>query len=176
MNPPNPIKLQNKVVISAILEKNTDKGRYIYTQIRWKPKVSPTYSGLVEIPAGAVDPYENIYDTLSREVLEETGLQITEIIDDKHDDVTENKPNDRNHVFVPFLCQQSLETNGGLPWIGFVFRCKVKGEVKIQLEEAKDPKWLHIDELTKLIYEEPENIFPLQYPVLKHYIETLRNQ
>jgi 8-oxo-dGTP diphosphatase len=166
----------NQVVISAILEKIINGKIHIFVQTRWKPQVSPTYTGLLEIPAGAVEPYENIYDALYREVKEETGLIITRILDDYQSEISENRPHDKGHVFQPFMCQQSIETNGGLPWVGFVFRCRVTGEVSIQKEEARDPRWMTIPELEEIINSHPESIFPLQYPVLKHYKEIVKKE
>jgi 8-oxo-dGTP pyrophosphatase MutT (NUDIX family) len=166
-------KIQNKVIVSAILEKRINNKLHIFIQTRWKPIISPTYSGMVEIPAGCVDPYENIYEALCPEVKEETGLTVTKFINDFHGEISENRVNDKNHVFSPFLCQQSLSTDGGLPWVGFVFRCKVIGKIKMQKEEAKDPRWISIDDLKTLIEKKSETIFPLQYPVLKQYVSIL---
>lgn len=162
----------HKVIISAILEKVVDGKKMIYTQTRWKPDRSPAYSGLIEIPAGAVDGYENVYDALKREVKEETGLDVVKILN-KHDDITENREGEINHVFTPFVCQQTLATKGGLPWIGFVFICQVEGNVTIEKNEAKDPRWVTVEELKKIVETQPETIFPLQYPVLKHYLASL---
>lgn len=69
-----------KTIISAILTRKENNQTEVFIQTRWKPDVSPTYSGLYEIPAGGIDAYENIYDTIRREVKEECGLEITKII------------------------------------------------------------------------------------------------
>ncbi len=98
-------------------------------------------------------------------------MDVVSFIDDYQSEITENRPHDKAKVFKPFICQQVLETNGGMPWIGFVFRCEVKGKVKMQLSEAKDPQWLTVEELKKIIKSTPDKIFPLQFPVLKYYIE-----
>lgn len=166
--------LSNRLIVSAILEKNINNKPHIFIQTRWKPKTSPTYSGMIEIPAGGVEPYENVYEAICREVKEETGLTITKFINNFQSEISENRIHDKNHVFSPFICQQSLKTNGGLPWVGFVFRCEVTGEINIQKKEAKDPRWISIDELKKILKKHPETIFPLQYPVLKHYLSTIK--
>lgn len=160
-------------IISAILQKKDENGEtLVYLQERWKPKVSPTYSGMIEIPAGGIDEYENVYDALQREVKEECGLDIIKIIGDSRNEVYQYKEKDRSFVFKPFICQQVLSTNGGLPWIGFVFICEVEGEVKINETEARNPRWVNMTELKELIYNNPEKVFPLQLPALKYYIEN----
>lgn len=162
---------QPRIIVSAILYKKTKNDINIFLQTRWKPKTSPTYSGMIEIPAGGIDSYENVYDALRREVKEETNLNITKIIDNYKSKTLNPRPGDRAFVFKPFICQQVLETNSGLPWVGFVFLCEVKGHVKINKEEAKDPFWISIPELKKMIEKKPENIFPLQLPVLKYFVK-----
>ena len=162
-------------VISAILEKEKNGKRMIFMQTRWKPEISPTYSGLLEIPAGGINGYENVYDALHREVKEETGLDIVRIIDDYHSEIIQTRLHDSSHVFKPFICQQVLETNGGLPWIGFVFRCEVKGNITIQKEEAKDPRWISLEELEKILIKTPKKIFSLQYSTLLYYISFMKN-
>ena len=167
-------QINTRAVISAILEKEENGIRKIFVQTRWKPNVSPTYSGLLEIPAGGIEGYENVYDALKREIKEETGLDIVRVIDDFQSAVEYSRPNDSSFIFKPFICQQVLETNGGLPWIGFVFRCVVQGEIKMQISEAKDPRWITIDELEGLLTDSPESIFSLQYTTLKYYVNCMK--
>jgi 8-oxo-dGTP diphosphatase len=164
---------QPRAIVSAIIEKNENNIRYLFLQTRWKPAISPQYSGLLEIPAGGIDTYENVFNTLKREVKEETGLDIVKIISDYEGKVEENILGNKAIIFQPFVCQQMLESNGGLPWVGFVFRCEAKGEVSINTKEAKDPCWVTIDELKSLLSNSPELFFPLQYPVLKYYVEKV---
>jgi len=165
--------LKPRAIISAILQKKNKDGKIlIYLQERWKPKISPTYSGMIEIPAGGIDGYENVYNALKREVKEECGLDIIKVISDFQSAVYEFNKKDKSFVFKPFICQQVLSTNGGLPWIGFVFVCEVSGIVKVNENEARNPRWINLKELKELIYDHPEKIFPLQLPVLKYYLEN----
>lgn len=166
------INKQPKAIISAILLKKEENEIRIFLQTRWKPQISPTYSGMIEIPAGVIDPYENVYDSLKREIKEETNLDIIKILGDYQGDIIEPRKNDKAFVFKPFICQQVLETNNGLPWVGFVFLCEVNGEVKIDESEAKDPKWVSIRELENIINNHQESVFPLQLPVLKYFIDN----
>lgn len=160
-----------KTIISAILTRQENGQTEVFLQTRWKPDVSPAYSGLLEIPAGGIDAYENVYDALRREVKEECGLEITKIIGDYQSPIVEPRPNDQAFVFKPFICQEALQTNGGLPWIGFVFLCEVEGEAKTDPAEAKDPEWVSIPKLKELVQDSPEKFFPLQLPVLQYFLD-----
>lgn len=164
----------SKAIVSAILFQKQKGEVKVFLQTRWKPKVSPMYSGMIEIPAGVIDLYENVYDALRREVKEETNLDIVRIVDDYRGDIVQPRAGDRAFVFKPFVCQQALETNNGLPWIGFVFLCEVQGEVKIDMSEAKNPQWASLDELTELVKNRAETIFPLQLPVMHYFIENIK--
>ncbi|OGY50644.1 MAG: hypothetical protein A3J59_01435 [Candidatus Buchananbacteria bacterium RIFCSPHIGHO2_02_FULL_56_16] len=161
---------QPKVIVSAILIRKRDEKTEVFLQKRWKPRVSPTYSGMIEIPAGGIRAYENVYDALKREVKEECGLEIVRVVEDYQSSVKEPRKHDRAFVFKPFICQQVLETNGGLSWVGFVFFCEVTGEVSINPAEAKDPQWVTIAQLKKLVSTKADQIFPLQLPVLEYFI------
>lgn len=167
---------QSKAIVSAILFKKMGGEVRIFTQTRWKPKISPTYSGMLEIPAGGIDPYENIYEALRREVKEETNLDVTKVIGDYQSKIYNPRHKDRAFIFKPFICQQVLETNNGLPWIGFVFLCEVEGETIINTNEAKNPSWLSVNELKNIIEKRPESIFPLQLPVLKYFVEKYEQE
>ncbi len=166
---PNP-----RAVVSAIIEKVEDGKRYIFMQTRWKPQSSPTYLGVLEIPAGGIDGYENAYDSVKREVKEETGLDIARFIDDEQTPVMYARPGDASIAFKPFICQQVLETNGGLPWVGFVFRCEATGTIAMQSSEAKDPRWVSVDELDELLRKTPDKIFSLQVATLRYYVDFVK--
>lgn len=126
-----------------------------------------------EIPAGGIDEYEDVHQALRREVMEECGLEIIRIIDNERSPVQTPRPGDSAFTFRPYFCQQVLETNGGLSWIGFVFRCEVRGEVRMAADEARDPLWVTIDELHHMLSEEPASFFPLQLPVLQEYCREM---
>lgn len=167
MNEPN-----TRAVVSAIIEKQENGVRFIYLQTRWKPQVNPAYSGLLEIPAGGIDGYENVFDALKREVKEETGYNVISIQGVDKEKTEENISGSRSTVFQPFVCQQMLKSDNGLPWVGFVFRCEVAGELAVNEKEAKNPRWVSIKELEELLLHKPGSFFPLQYPVLKYYVEN----
>jgi 8-oxo-dGTP pyrophosphatase MutT (NUDIX family) len=96
-------------VVSAIIEKVENGERYVFVQTRWKPQASPTYLGVLEIPAGGIDSYENVYDAIRREVREETGLEITRFIGDEQTPVMESRPGINRLLFGRFYASKYLQ-------------------------------------------------------------------
>ena len=60
----------------GIIVKRIDNTEYILLQERCKID-APNEHGLLEIQAGKVRAFECIFDTLKREIKEETGLNVT---------------------------------------------------------------------------------------------------
>ena len=161
----------NLPVVSAIIERQHDGKTQILVQTRWKPERDPVYSGTLEIAAGVMDEYENVYDALRREVLEETGLVITKIKPDNHTKTYTTGKDDASFGFMPFCCHQQLKN--GCPWIGFAFLCEVEDrEPQPQAEEVKDIRWIDKEELRKIFETSPEQIFALQLGIFDYYFKA----
>ena len=161
----------NFAVVSAIVERERDGKIEVLIQTRWKPERDPLYSGLLEIPAGCVDHYENVYDAIAREVFEETGLKVTRFKPDIRTKIFSNQDDDC-FAFVPFCCQQQLR--GGWPRVGFVFRCEVEDREPLPGEgEVKEIRWMARSELAEIIGKIPEKVFTLQLGVLDYYLRTV---
>jgi 8-oxo-dGTP pyrophosphatase MutT (NUDIX family) len=118
----------NFSLVSAIIERKREGEIEVLVQTRWKPETDPLYSGTLEIPAGAMNQYENVYDAIAREVLEETGLKVTGFRPEVRTKVHSSK-DDECFAFVPFCCQQQLK--GEWPRVGFVFICTVEDKEPI---------------------------------------------
>ena len=159
----------NGVVVSVIVERERDGVVEVLLQTRWKPERDPIYSGALEIPAGGIHAYENVYDAAKREVWEETGLRVTRFDPDIQTSTYAPRDDDC-FAFVPFCCQQQLK--GGIPRIGVVFICRVEeAELSPNAEEVREAFWVKLDSLRDIVERQPGRIFTLQLPVLKYYLQ-----
>jgi 8-oxo-dGTP pyrophosphatase MutT (NUDIX family) len=159
------------IVVSALLERTYNGQRQVFIQTRFQETKSVSYLNTFEIPTGEVNGYDNVYEILKREVEKETGLELIRVIGDEPTGVLENIPGEKSMAFRPFMCQQVLKTNDGLPWFGFVFLCEARGEIKQERLEAKKPQWMSLKNLKQIMDTQPEKIFPLQFATLQKYLQ-----
>ena len=157
--------------VSAIVEREKDGETEVLIQTRWRPHAEWNYHNTIEIPAGVLDRnYEDVIDAVKREVKEETGLTVSEIIG-MEKSKTYSPNNDASYAFRPFACSQQLK--GGLPWVGFAFICKVEdGETKHQEDETRNVRWIKKNELKTLFGQSPEKFFTLHLGTLEMYLES----
>lgn len=159
--------------VGVIVEREKNGETEILMQTRWKPGGDNKYSGTLEFPAGVLDhPFENVFETMRKEVEEETGLEVDHIVNVDKTEIYSPQKDDASFAFRPFCCTQQLKE--GKPWIGFIFICRVKdGEPKAQESETKDPKWMKREELYDLFKNHPEKIFALELPAFEYYFAPI---
>ena len=154
-------------IVSAIIERERNGEIEVLVQTRWKPDKDPQESGMLEIPAGTMGKYENVYDALRREVFEETGLTVIKVKPDIRTE-THMQRADEVFAFVPFCCQQQTR---GKPRVGFVFVCTVgEGEPIPGGGEVKEVRWMRRSELRRILDQTPEKIFTFQLGALDFYL------
>lgn len=157
--------------VSAIVEREKDGETEVLVQTRWRPQAEWNYHGTIEIPAGVLDKgFEDVTEAVKREVKEETGLNVTEIVGFEKTKI-HSPNNDASYAFRPFACSQQLK--GGLPWVGFAFICRVEeGETKYQEDETRNVRWIKKSELRKEFEKSPEKFFTLHLGTLEMYFST----
>jgi 8-oxo-dGTP pyrophosphatase MutT (NUDIX family) len=168
MTPQSPDGIRFPVpIVSAIIERERDGEIEILVQTRWKPGKDPQYSGTLEIPAGAIELHESVYDALRREVYEETGLRVISFRPDVQTR-THMQSRDDAFGFLPFCCQQQTR---GKARVGFVFVCTVEErEPRPGIGEVRETRWMTKRELRRLLKERPEEIFIFQLGALDYYL------
>lgn len=155
-----------KPAVGAIIEKDINGIKHILIQKRRK---NISEDGLIEIPAGKIREFENIFDALRREVREETGLTITNIIGENHQTIETKSYSTIS--FSPFCITQNL--SGGYSLILFTFICSGEGNLYNKSNESSDIKWIPTNELKLLLDTNPEKFFPMSINSLKKYFETV---
>ena len=152
--------------VGAIIVKRIGDEEYILVQNR-KKNNGDGMDGLLEIPAGKVREYEDIFEALRREVWEETGLHITAIRgeEDKHFlDVAGNQ----TIVFSPYCVTQNL--SGAYSIILSTFVCEAEGECLERTNETENIRWIKRDELKEIVGQEPERVFLMHVHALRKYL------
>ena len=151
--------------VGAIIEREIEKGnKQVLVQTRKKDS-DELYSGTLEIPGGKMQSFEDIYETVTREVKEETNLDIT-FIDGKNERINYTNRDDVSSLIEPFCVTQMK--NG--PFIGLIFLCKAVGEPALATTETKDARWVDIEELRQIVSDSPEKIYTAFLAPLKKYI------
>ena len=152
--------------VGGILEKKIDGKEFILVQERWKED-SQDEMGLIEIPAGKIREFENIYDCLRRETKEETGLEISEIQGEVDADIVE--VNGYKVInYKPFSCAQNLK--GSYPIMVQIFICKVRGDLLVESCEAKNMRWVSLEELKETLWHHENKLYPMHVSTLRRYL------
>ncbi len=151
---------------AAIIVNNINGISHILIQDRFKPE-APSESGLIEIPSGKIREFESIFDCIRREVMEETGLEVTEIQGEKESIVYSNH-NYKVLNYEPFTCAQN--TQGYYPIMVEVFLCRAKGDLLKISEEAKNLRWFSLKDLESLLLNNENDFYPMHLVALKKYL------
>lgn len=155
-----------KPCVGAIIEKVTDNEKYILVQTRQKEDGHET-NGMIEIPAGKIREYEDVFSTLRREVREETGLKITKIHGEDSSVCTQT--GDVSTIsFKPYCVTQNL--SGAYSIILNTFLCEAEGDLIESTNETENVHWEKVSELKRLLIESPEKIFFMHINALKKYL------
>jgi ADP-ribose pyrophosphatase len=156
--------------VGGIIEQIIDGVKHILIQERYKDD-APLEDGLIEIPAGKIREFENIYDCLRREIKEETGLDVTEIEGENESIVLEFNGY-KVLSYTPFARSQNLR--GTYPIMVQTFICRVKGDLAASTNETRFLRWVSLEKLEELIEGEWNRFYPMHVNTLREYIKSQR--
>ena len=152
--------------VGAIIEKIIDGEKYILLQTRFKCGGGNTNNKL-EIPAGKLREYENIFAALRREVYEETGLIVTQISGENS--ITCSQIGEVETVSLePFCVTQNM--SGAYSIVLLTFICSAEGTLLDVTDETKNIRWLKVDEVKRMIDNNPNQFFFMHINALKKYL------
>lgn len=149
--------------VGAIIEKKENERIQILLQIREK-KDDRKYSGCYEIPGGKLRAFEDVYETLRREVKEECALDLI-FVQDESKRIDIHNQEDTSTLIEPFCITQMKEG----PFIGLIFLCNACG-TPMPSDESRDSKWLDLEEVEKIINNTPEKFYTAFLSPLKKYL------
>ncbi|MBE5947714.1 MAG: NUDIX domain-containing protein [Lachnospiraceae bacterium] len=153
--------------VGAIIIKIVDGTEFILVQNR-KKNNGDGMDGLLEIPAGKIREYENIFEALRREVWEETGLHLTSIKGEAESNFLDVEGN-KTIMFSPYCVTQNL--SGAYSIILSTFLCEAEGELLKQTNETENIRWVERDALKEIVDNSPESIFLMHVHALRKYLE-----
>ncbi|MTI57461.1 NUDIX hydrolase [Geosporobacter ferrireducens] len=153
--------------VGGIIEKVVDGVTYILIQDRCKADC-PLERGLIEIPAGKIQAFENIYNCLRREVREETGLEIT-MIEGEGDTLVYEGNGYKVLNYTPFCSIQNIE--GTYPIMVQIFICRAAGELLDKSDEARNMRWVSLEELEELLDKKEKHFYPMHVITLRKYLK-----
>ncbi len=156
--------------VGGIIEKVIGGVMHILVQERYKDD-APSEDGLIEIPAGKIREFENIYDCLRREIKEETGLEVVEIEGETSSMVFESNGY-KVLSYEPFASSQNIE--GTYPIMVQTFICKVKGDLVASTNETRFLRWIPLGELEDILEYKCNRLYPMHVNTLRKYLKLCR--
>lgn len=148
----------------ALIEREIDGSYYIAIQTRVKTGEQEK----IEFPGGQIELYESIEEALRREIREETGLKLTEIIGNHNRSEYQDGAR-RVECITPTFAYQTLE--GPIDSIGYFFVCRAEGEFTQKGDAAEKHRWIKVSDLASLVEDSPETFNWLTLAAAKHYIK-----
>ncbi|TDF99786.1 NUDIX hydrolase [Paenibacillus piri] len=154
----------------AIIERQLNDDTEIVIQTRNKPN-EPLK---LELPGGRIEPYEPLTQALRREVMEETGLELTEIEGEQtRVDTSDISPEFAVECLKPFAAYQTV--HGPIDSVGYYFRCKAEGELVRKGDETSDIRWIGVKELSVMMVRDPLQFSNVDRAGIKFYLKQIDN-
>lgn len=152
----------------AIIERTTAAGLEILLQIRDRPGEPQKW----ELPGGRLEQYESSLDALRREVHEETGLIVTEVLGETNRVVWRAHGEQAElECLQPFFVYQTLQ--GPVDTLGAYFRCHATGELTGSGDGATGHRWVSVMHLRQSFVNDPAAFDWLSQAAIDYYLRWL---
>ncbi|MEF2965850.1 NUDIX domain-containing protein [Paenibacillus sp. M1] len=149
----------------AFIERQRNNSTEIIIQTRNKKNEQA-----LELPGGRLELFEPILEGLRREVYEETGLIVVEVEgSQKYIDTRGINPEFEVECVEPYCVYQTIK--GPVDSVGMYFICKAEGNPLAAGDETKDIRWETIDEIYKLMLEDPRQFSDVDRAGIMYYLK-----
>ena len=152
--------------IAGILSPTADR-REVLLQRRDKPGES--VRGFFELPGGRWRAGESAIEALTREVKEETGLDVV-------DDLTSSRRYE-NNVRRPFIITHpvavSTGVEGAYPALHIAYLATATGTLRGEPGQSADPRWYSLEEIETMLAEAPSSFTGVAYALLNTVLPLL---
>lgn len=160
------------VNVRGIIVREHNNQKEIVVQLR-KREGNPE---CFELPGGRIEEYESITEALKREVLEETGLNVTSIKNEHEQVFTKSEASlFKMQCIKPYAAYQTL--SGPVDSFGIYFLCEAEGEFLKKGDDTENAHWASIAEIQAYVKDNKfsdidkpaiimylnEFVMPLQY-------------
>lgn len=157
------------VNVRGLVVRNSEKGKQLIIQLRKRAGEPEVY----ELPGGRINEYEKMVDGLKREIMEETGLQVTAVYGEKDSVITTGSAFSME-CMKPYASYQTTE--GPVDSFGVYFLCEAEGEPQKAGDDSADVHWAGLTEVQNLIDE--KRFSEIDLPVVLMFLrdENKRNE
>ncbi|WP_152658008.1 NUDIX hydrolase [Oceanobacillus sp. CFH 90083] len=135
--------------VRAFILRETEQGEEILVQRRVRANEQQTP---IELPGGRLEEFETLQGCLEREIKEETGLELEEIIDSTDRVKTTTAEGFTVECMAPYAVYQTVE--GPVDSFGVYFKCKAAGKLLEKGDHTDNIKWITINDLAALLKED----------------------
>lgn len=137
------------VNVRALIVRERADVEEVYVQKRMKDHEG---AQPIELPGGQLEKYESLIDCLKREVKEETGFDIIDIIDPLNYVQTSSNKEFIVECMSPFAVYQTVE--GPIDSMGVYFKCNVTGTALAKGDDSQSVGWVTREKLLELIEQD----------------------
>jgi 8-oxo-dGTP pyrophosphatase MutT (NUDIX family) len=152
-------------VVRAIV-RSLDDADLIILQRRDDP--SESVRGRIEIPGGRWQAGESPEAAVTREVVEETGIEVVRIMG-----VTIDRLDDRRAIASVSPLTIAAGVDGAFPAVHVVLVVDARGEPRPEPGESADVRWWHIDAVRVAMETDRMGFIPSTYAALEAYLAWL---
>lgn len=137
------------VNVRAFIIRERDGVEEVYVQRRMK-----AHEGVypIELPGGQLKKYESLIDCLKREVKEETGFDVMEVVDPLQFVETKSTQGFVVECMSPFAVYQTVE--GPVDSMGVYFKCYVSGNALDIGDDSERVGWVTKEALARIVEED----------------------